>query len=279
MPGTDQNVAGGGRVRRLLSRALVVSGGALVGWMVAAGSAGAAEMVPVIPVADPVASLNQVVTTSAEQANGLLGEVGHAADEGVRRAIAEATSVISQPARQVKVDNPIEDAVHNVSKLFQQTEVLSEVAELATGSNAGSSARMYARDAGYEGVPAADADSPAEQAETAPAAQPDRHIAAVPSTAPVQKPGQVEDAPRQQPQPVQPGLPLLPLIPLPMPAPVSNPGSCSCGHDGTDAALVAMGGYLPMHSSLNTAHGLLVDSAAADCVLAGQAKQPGITPD
>ncbi|MCO1579483.1 hypothetical protein M8C13_27405 [Crossiella sp. SN42] len=282
MPGTDQNVAGGGRARRLLSRALLVSGGALVGWLVAAGSANAAELLPAPQATEPVRTVAQVLSGSAEQATGLVGEVGHTADEGVRRAISEATSVISQPAiRRVKAENPIEDAVHNVAKLFEQAPVLSEVTEAVT-SNTGQSARMYARDAAYfDGAPVADAESAkVEPAATAPASQPDRHHPSpAPSTAPVQKPGQVEDAPRQQPQPVQPGLPLLPLVPLPMPVPTSNPGSCSCGHDGTDAALVALGGSLPMHSSMNNAHGLPVDSAAADCVLAGQAKQPGITPD
>ncbi|GAA2806362.1 hypothetical protein [Crossiella cryophila] len=269
-------------MRRLLSRALVVSGGTLIGWLIAAGSANAADLVPVEPMADPVQSVTQALAASTDQAAGLVGEVRTAADEGVRRAISEATSVISQPARQVKVDGPIEDAVHNVAKLFEQAPVLSEVTEAVANTGSGPSARMYARDAAYyEGAPVADAESRVEQAATAPvASQPDRHpVPPAPSTAPVQQPGQVEDAPRQQPQPVQPGLPLLPLVPLPMPVPTSNPGSCSCGHDGTDAALVALGGYLPMHSLMDTTRGLLADSAAADCVLAGQAKAPGTTPD
>ncbi|MBP2475575.1 hypothetical protein JOF53_004447 [Crossiella equi] len=268
-------------MRRLLSRALVVSGTAFVGWMIAAGSANAAELASAEPVTDPVQSVAQVLSSSTEQASGLVGEVRQAADQGIRRAVAEATSVISAPERQVeRAENPLGDAVHGVAKLLQPTEVVAEVVEQA-GLGQPQSSRMYARDAVWsDGPSAADVEATPAKAETTPAVHVDRHPAPqVPSTAPVQKPGQVEDAPRQQPQPVQPGLPLLPLIPLPMPVPTSNPGSCSCGHDGSDAALVAVGGYLPLFDSLNITRGLVADSAAADCVLAGQAKAPGITPD
>ncbi|MCE7001007.1 hypothetical protein LZG04_40240 [Saccharothrix sp. S26] len=259
---------GASRVRRLLSRALLVAGGALAGtaaaWVLSAAPASAQ-----IPV-DEVAEVAQESLSPSGAQSRVEAALAPVRASEVGRAVQELDTALRtprvpepSPPRLRQVAEDIRDAVGGVRGWFQpRASELEPAVDVVGGAVA-------------QGV-----------AETTPAA------AAVPVTAgtPVVHGvfGKLSrtwfDAPRPQvvtmPGDAVPSLPGDPSGPPSMPfAPLGAPAHCSCGGDGSGSANGGSGQFTVVsadHIDAAVARALF-PATERNVVMPG--KQPGITPD
>ncbi|MCP3799456.1 hypothetical protein NLX83_09325 [Allokutzneria sp. A3M-2-11 16] len=255
---------GGGRVRRLLTRALLVAGTAATGWLVASGTAAAADA-PLLP-----APLDGVVDSIADTAK----PVADATESTVATVVEQIVSAPSK-ARSLAVqddDNALNGAVEGLAGLLKPkqhnlidvpTAVLESV---LTGSGSARSAAT-AQDAGTpQGDPAAPPKTggPAKNDAGHPVDLPPAVVNHGPAAGDTERP--------------QPGEDEGPRYPLPS-APVQIPGgSCSCPHDGPGTGGFNVGGFLSAAHNL-VVRGQALSAAALHRMAAATAKQPGTTPD
>ncbi|SDN24929.1 hypothetical protein [Allokutzneria albata] len=256
---------GGGRVRRLLARALLVAGTAATGWLVASGTAAAADA-PLLP-----APLDGVVDSVEATAK----PVADATQSTVAAVVEQVVSAPSK-ARSLAVEDdadPLAGAVEGLAGLLKPKQqnlidVPSAVLEkVLTGSGSARSAATTTQDAG---TPQGDPVGPPKTG--GPAKNEAGHPVVLPAAVVNHGPA-VGDTERPQ-----PGEDEGPRYPLPS-APVQIPGgSCSCLHDGPGTGGFNVGGFLSAGHAL-VVRGQALSAAALHRMAAATAKQPGTTPD
>ncbi|MFB9906641.1 hypothetical protein [Allokutzneria oryzae] len=262
---------GGGRVRRLLTRALLVAGTAATGWLVASGTAAAADA-PLLP-----APLEGVVDTVDATAKPVADTMGTVTDTTRSTVAAVVEQVVTAPSKARSLaeqdDTALHGAVEGLAGLLKPKQenlidVPSAVLETLTGSARAATATV--QDAGP-----AEADPANPPKIGGPAKNDVEHTSAVlPAAVVPHGPATAADAERTAPKKDGPETP---RFPLPS-APVQVPGSCSCLHDGTGTGGFNVGGFLSAGHNL-VVRGQALSAAALHRMAAATAKQPGTTPD
>ncbi len=256
---------GGGRVRRLLTRALLVAGTAATGWLVASGTATAAEA-PLLsaPLEGVVDSIEATAKPVADTASSAL--------TAVVQQVVSAPSKARSLAAQEDAD-PLHGAVEGLAGLLKPKhdnliDVPSAVLEkvlTGAGSPRSASAAQDAGTAQADPVGPPKTGGPAKNdAGHSPVALPPVVVNHGPAAGETERPQpSKDDSPRYP----------LPSSPVQMPG-----GSCSCLHDGPGTGGFNVGGYLSAAHNL-VVRGQALSAAALHRMAAATAKQPGTTPD